>query len=98
MLDSNVKQQLSLEPQLRDLAARFARVLPEMSRPCYRGRWEDRVRAAPAVSRAKCAKQKRTRAYRFSGNTPAFPRNGFTASFELSSVNGFLATVAPEKR
>jgi hypothetical protein len=38
-----------------------------------RGRREDRVRAAPAVSRAICAQQKRTRAYRFGGNTPAFP-------------------------
>jgi hypothetical protein len=42
-----------------------------------RGRREDRVRAAPAVSRAKCTSQKRTRAYRFSGNTPAFPAQWF---------------------
>src|SRR5258705_11825685 len=39
---------------------------------CYRGRRECRVRAAPAVSRAKLQK-KRTRAYRFSGGNPAFP-------------------------
>ena len=38
-----------------------------------RGRREDRVHAAPAVSRANCAQKTRTRAYRFSGNTPAFP-------------------------
>ena len=38
-----------------------------------RGRREDRVRAAPAVSRARCTRQKRTRAYRFSGSIPAFP-------------------------
>src|SRR5882762_8976687 len=38
-----------------------------------RGRREDRVRAAPAISRAICTQQKRTRAYRFGGNTPAFP-------------------------
>jgi hypothetical protein len=38
-----------------------------------RGRREDRVRAAPAVSCANCAFKKRTRAYRFSGDTPAFP-------------------------
>jgi hypothetical protein len=38
-----------------------------------RGRREDRVRAAPVVSRADCTKTKCTRAYRFSGNTPAFP-------------------------
>ena len=38
-----------------------------------RGRREDRVLAAPAVSCAICANRTRTRAYRFSGNTPAFP-------------------------
>ena len=41
-----------------------------------RGRREDRVRAAPAVSCANCTK-KRTRAYRFSGSTPAFPAQWF---------------------
>jgi hypothetical protein len=41
--------------------------------PGKRGRREDRVRAAPAVSCACAFKEKRTRAYRFSGNTPAFP-------------------------
>jgi hypothetical protein len=41
-----------------------------------RGRREDRVRAAPAVSRARWI-AKRTRAYRFSGNTPAFPAQWF---------------------
>jgi hypothetical protein len=40
-------------------------------------------------------KRKRTRAYRFSGNTPAFPAQWFTAYFVLSPVTGFLATVAP---
>jgi hypothetical protein len=51
--------------------------LPEV---CYqlpalfvRGRREDRVLAAPAVSRAICANKKCTRAYRAAGNTPAFP-------------------------
>jgi hypothetical protein len=34
---------------------------------------ECRVRAAPAVSRAKMMHKLRTRAYRFSGNTPASP-------------------------
>ena len=42
-------------------------VLPE------RGSRECRMHAAPAVSRAICAKQERTRAYRFSGGNPAFP-------------------------
>ena len=38
-----------------------------------RGSRECRMHAAPAVSRAICAKQERTRAYRFSGGNPAFP-------------------------
>ena len=36
-----------------------------------------------------CAK-KRTRAYRFSGNTPAFPARWVTAYFELSPVTGLF--------
>src|ERR1700730_14213617 len=42
-----------------------------------RGSRECRVRAAPAVSRAKGNKEKRTRAYRFSGSNPAFPAQWF---------------------
>ncbi len=59
-----------------------------------RGRREDRVRAAPAVSRALLCKRKRARAYRFSGGIRPSLRNGFTAYFVLFPVNGFLATVA----
>jgi hypothetical protein len=51
--------------------------LPEvcMTSPLQRkrGSREWRVHAAPAVSCAKMHKEMRTRAYRFSGNTPAFP-------------------------
>ena len=39
------------------------------------------------------SQKKRTRAYRFSGNTPAFPAQWLTAYSVLSPVNGFLATV-----
>ena len=39
----------------------------------------------------------RTRAYRFSGEHPAFPAQWFTAYSALSPVTGFLATVIPEK-
>ena len=60
-----------------------------------RGRREDRVRAAPAVSCASLHKEMRTRAYRFSGGNPAFPAQWFTAYFVFSPVTGFLATVAP---
>jgi hypothetical protein len=41
-----------------------------------------------------CIYKKRTRAYRFSGNTPAFPAQWFTAYFVLSPVTGFVVTVA----
>ena len=61
-----------------------------------RGRREDRMRAAPAVSRAKCRKR-RTRAYRFSGGSPAFPAQWFYGLYVISPVTGFLATVISEK-
>jgi hypothetical protein len=53
-----------------------------------RGRREDRVRAAPAVSRAIVIGKKRTRAYRFSGGNPAFPAQWFTAYSALAPVTG----------
>jgi len=63
-------------------------------RPKIRGRREDRVRAAPAVSRAKMHIAKRTRAYRFSGSSPAFPAQWFYAYFVLSPARpGLLVTV-----
>src|SRR6266702_5238703 len=55
------------------LAAHCARGLQVIFAPLEkRGRRECRMRAAPAVSCANCAK-KRTRAYRFSGGDPTFP-------------------------
>jgi hypothetical protein len=62
-----------------------------------RGRREDRVLAAPAISRAICAKQKCTRAYRAAATLRPSLRNGFTAYFVLSPVNGSFATVAPQE-
>jgi hypothetical protein len=38
----------------------------------------------------KNAQRKRTRAYRFSGGNPAFPRNGFTAYNALSPATGLV--------
>src|SRR5439155_18160086 len=64
----------------------------------HRGRREDRVRAAPAVSCAICAKEC---AHEHTGSAETLRpslRNGFTAYIVLSPVTGFLATVAPEKR
>jgi hypothetical protein len=65
--------------------------------PEIRGRREDRVRAAPAVSRAM-VDSGRTRAYRFGGNTPAFPAQWLYGLYEFALVTGFLATIIPEKR
>src|SRR6188508_1511554 len=48
-----------------------------------RGRREDRVLAAPAVSRAICVRQNCTRAYRAAGAFRPSLRNGFTAYFVL---------------
>src|SRR5882757_6836062 len=67
-------------------------------RPQMRGRREDRVLAAPAVSRAVCTKQN---AHEHTGSAETLRpslRNGFTAYIELSPVNGLLATVIPEQR
>ena len=78
-------------------AARFARGCVSF-RPSSmsRGRREDRVRAAPAVSCANCTKES---AHEHTGSAEAIRpslRNGFTAYFELSPVTGFLATVTSQ--
>src|SRR5437763_7704714 len=65
--------------------------------PGLRGRREDRVHAAPAVS---CAIAHRKRAHEHTGSAETLRpslRNGFTAYFELSPMNGSFATVAYEK-
>src|SRR6185295_12600690 len=74
------------------------RVAPEVciSMPLLenRGRREDRVRAAPAVSCAKCANKG---AHEHTGSAETLRpslRSGFTAYFVLSPVNGSFATVA----
>jgi hypothetical protein len=64
----------------------------------FRGRREDRVRAAPAVSCAKCAKEHAHEHTGTAGASRPSLRNGFTAYFVLFPANGFFATVAPEKR
>ena len=62
-----------------------------------RGRREDRVLAAPAVSRAICANKNCTRAYRAAGTLRPSLRNGFTAYFVLSPENGSFASVVGGK-
>ena len=62
-----------------------------------RGRREDRVHAAPAVSCAKCANKN---AHEHTGSAETLRpslRSGFTAYFVLSPVNGSFATVIPKK-
>src|SRR5216683_4046279 len=80
---------------VRILAARNARAIASISPSTGRGRREDRVRAAPAVSRAICTKKN---AHEHTGSAETLRpslRNGFTAYFVLSPVNGSFATVAP---
>jgi hypothetical protein len=55
-----------------------------------RGRREDRVRAAPAVSCASLHKEMRTRAYRFSGGNPAFPAQWFYGLFRALPGDEFV--------
>src|SRR5712671_757877 len=85
----------TLRIRLCDLAAHPARGLQlRLSLLENRGRREDRVRAAPAVSCAKCANKN---AHEHTGSAETLRpslRSGLTAYFVLSPVNGFLATVA----
>ena len=80
---------------LRDLAARFRpRFAVELPALENRGRREDRVRAAPAVSRAIAHRE---RAHEHTGSAEAFRpslRSGLTVYFVLSPENGSLASVA----
>ncbi|MEH2567712.1 hypothetical protein V1289_007339 [Bradyrhizobium sp. AZCC 2289] len=65
-----------------------------VSPPENRGRREDRVRAAPAVSRAICTKESAHEHTGSAENIRPSLRNGFTAYSALSPATGFLATVA----
>jgi len=79
------------------LAARCVRGLCHLSPSSIdRGRREDRVRAAPAVSCGTCTK---IDAHEHTGSAEAIRpslRNGFTAYFVISPVTGFLATVTSQ--
>ena len=72
------------------LRPRFAGKLPALF---VRGRREDRVRAAPAVSCATCTEEHAHEHTGSAGASRPSLRNGFTAYFVLSPVSGFLATV-----
>ena len=86
----------SVNTHSRSRCRHCARGLLENSRPLeIRGRREDRVRAAPAVSCAVSTKQGCTRAYRAAVNTRPSLRNGFTAYNAISLVNGLLLPPSP---
>jgi hypothetical protein len=88
---------------VRHASALSRRISPELCNSFAlgnRGRREDRVRAAPAVSCANCASKKRTRAYRFSGGSPAFPAQwfyGFLRALpgDLTLLSPFAARIPP---
>jgi hypothetical protein len=66
--------------------------------PPIRGRRECRVRAAPAVSCAKCAKNAHT-SIQVQRRHPTFPAQWLYGLYRaLPGEPGFLATVAPKKR
>ena len=60
-----------------------------------RGRREDRMRAAPAVSCAIVATRTRARAYRNSGEHPAFPAQWLYGLYEIVLVTLLFVTPIP---
>ena len=92
----------SLHPSYEDalsrsrgmICPRFASSLPPSE---IRGRGEDRVRAAPAVSCAMCTRKCAHEHTGPAGASRPSLRSGFTAYFVLSPVNGSFATVIPER-
>src|SRR6266568_3521178 len=70
---------------------RFAGELPASRN---RGRREDRVRAAPAVSHANAHGKRRHTSIQGSGSIPAFPAQWLYGLYVVSPVNGSFATVA----
>ena len=69
--------------------------------PCsseIRGRREDRMRAAPAVPWACCKLICCPRAYRFSGEPPAFPAQWLYGLYEIVLVTLLFVTPSPSGR
>src|ERR1700740_843826 len=83
-----------MQTHFRDLAARFARVLPERSALLIRGRGECRAPDAPAASCAHGVTSMHTSIH---SEPPEITRHSrtqwFTAYTVLSPVIGFLVTV-----
>jgi hypothetical protein len=99
---------MTAQTYVRLLATRFARGFSNLCPPKYRGRREDRVRAAPAVSCAMCTKKC---AHEHTGSAESIRpslRSGFTAYSALSPatnsschrrrrIKGFANPVGPAK-
>ena len=77
-------------------AARCARALRHPPSEKKRAQGRPGARCTRGLVR-KLHKRKRTRAYRFSGNTPAFPAQWFTAYFVLSPVTGLFCHRRPRE-
>ncbi|SRR5260221_4993383 len=71
-------------------------VLLENLSPPIRGRREDRVRAAPAVSRANVHQKNAHTSIQVWRKPPAFPAQWLYGLYEFAPVTGFLATVICE--
>ena len=98
ILDRSASWAIDDEYSFAYLAALIARgLLINFPPSLMRGRREDRVHAAPAVSCAICAQKNAHEHTGTGGASRPSLRSGFTAYFVLFPVNGFLATVAPEK-
>ena len=65
--------------------------------PQFRGRREDRVRAAPAVSCAVCIKKMLHMSIQVWRKPPAFPAQWLYGLYEFAPVTGFVATVIAEE-
>src|SRR5258705_8591879 len=87
----------ALHPSYANTPPQSRGAMPELCkfiRPSKRGRRECRVLAAPAVSCAISAK-KRTRAYRYSWSTPAFPAQWFDGLYRALLGDEFLLPPSP---
>jgi hypothetical protein len=82
--------------RLRIPAARCTRALRNFHPPKKRARGRPGARCTRGLV-CNVHYKKRTRAYRFSGNTPAFPAQWFTAYFVLSSVTGLSCHRRPRE-
>jgi len=87
------------QSSLRVLAARCARALPgSFAPPGQRAQGRPGARCTRGLA-CKIVQRRRTRAYRFSGNTPAFPAQWlYGLSRAHPGVSGFHASVAPRNR